>query len=1504
MATRKNTGQSSSIKIPILTLSSGVSTQSGVKRLPTEASVLDNVILSLEKSVEKRSGYSLLTNTSFTGDFFYETQTATFTKLAYTITVTKTNHNYKVNDIVVMTFQQSDISNNGLVNGNYTILTTTTNTFTILTSITSTLSSRSCSILAKNIIPLSEEIDLSDLKVIGEQLEATYSQSNSTITVTRNNHSLLVGNSVDLVFTASKNTDSTYKIISRTTNTFTIQSQTTNPTDGNGESSTCLYQKDTDYYFYWLNVNTDNCFLIVIDYSSSYESDAYYQKLLYVYKINQNTNTWLNLTPSNQSSTVISPTTRNYITYNNDKSYSKDVLKISSIGSDLIILNTKVKAGFTSSDNGFLFNLDGTESTTPDIVGRKITYYTTARYTQGSNNSWYLNKLSPIQTQVYGIVEANNTVVLANPPELPLPITHGVPFSINKVVPAEIQFSNKTNLNIYGAGFLSPSSVTIGGYACTDVVVQSSELITCKAPSLISGSTVVYSITVNSPSGGSTSFANCVTVPATQVAQWSRLSGTPKDILITTAAAHGCITGNYIYLETKNLHADLDESIVYYKITNVVNTTQFYITPTVALTVGLSGSVSFCKTNQIISTCFPASVSTSSPTLVIITGINFINHASNIIKVGTVTATSLTYKTETELTCSIPSGLVPGTYDLTFTNATFGTSYVLKNLVKVSDSDSTITVEETFRPNVKNKFYIITSDGKSAILDSWNNEVTQYGIGTKYNVNSTSGGLISSGSDVTLYSGYYPPVEDLVWNDVTAKYLGQNMSDFNEIRFPPEANDYIANNGVNFVAQQQYTGTYSKSTTIITVVCSAAHGLIAGQNIFFSFYISGSINNDITGRYTITSITNSTTFRLTSTINSTIASNSVKWYKENVLNSLDNKATLMLAALYPKDGLLINGVPVGLGKIYFCQSPYLSFTTGYYRIISSSIQPYTKKVRSPDSYSVIDQRRMPQKLTLDFSSATPITLKPIEWVPKTSGDRYTNPGPSVFLTSDGQTAQQVNINSITTFRDRLYMCAKDVLFTSTIGEYENLFIEDSSNITAKDPIDIKASSTTFNEIKSLTPFNNFLFLTTQGNVQYELKGSANQITPLTAEISPTAFYSTLTTTEPQTLGTFVYFLDSSKLYLYISTENKELAIAKELTSSCYNYLPKNHQFITTAPAQDTLIIVDADALNKMYFNISRFANDRNVQNAFYRYIINENDAVYSSQVYSDYLYSVIRRKTTSKKSNTVLTTNQIPDGDDVYFKNKYYIERTKMTSDDVSVPRLDRMLTFKLTDKNSTFNSLLNTTIIKVPISTSYETIPSYVFVLNSGWDASYDSLATVVNRNGELAVPIGYKIFDDYVEFTLFGSYVPTSLTGSGSTAQVVVNYNLNCTVTVGIKYLMTIELSNQYVRDVNNNVVNGTLNLRKLVMRHNRSGNYDVAIQISGRDLKTKSFSSFKVGSLFSKLSLNSYEEDGLFQTDILGFSEQTKIKILSDYITPLNIVNIEIHGKFTQKNKGNIF
>lgn len=649
-----------------------------------------------------------------------------------------------------------------------------------------------------------------------------------------------------------------------------------------------------------------------------------------------------------------------------------------------------------------------------------------------------------------------------------------------------------------------------------------------------------------------------------------------------------------------------------------------------------------------------------------------------------------------------------------------------------------------------------------------------------------------SNSTWTILWGVFVPVEDFVYKDSTQPWLGQSFADFSEIRFPPEATEVYANNG-------NYVGLYT----------------------------------------------------------------------------VDDTAKQMLDALYDADHPLDSSSAIaGRGKIYYTAGPYLSQTSGYYRIISfpESIsykdgstkvtgkgRPYTQKIRSPDLYSVIDERRMPQKLTFTEAPAginSDWVFNPIVWEAKTTGTRYSNPGPSVFLSGDKKTARQVRINAIATFRDRLYFAAEDVIFSSQLGNYEDLFLADPSNIVSSDPIDIRASSKTYAEISSITPFSDFLFVNTKGDIQFELRGSENQITPLTAQIAPTSFYATAKLTEPILMGSLIYFFDKRRLYMYMTQQGSSLSTAQEISTHCGDYLPTNFRATCGCPAQNTIVTVDNDAPNNMYLYTNRFSGDKVLQNAFYKYTLESGSEIESSQVYDNYLHVVVKKKS--------------QDG----IKYEYFIQRTYLQKQSKNIPKLDSYCLINLYEgSNVSYNASTNET--KFTISFPYPFDPSKVLLITDPTDSKWGEKKFTVLK-------------PDYV----------ANANGTGYIFSVNGNYSVNqARLYVGTKFTMTVQLSTQFVRDQNNNVIDGVLNLKTITLRHVDTGNYDIIATRRGKSVIKSSFSALVTNNVLDTLSIENTEASGEFVAKVFGFSDTTTIQIVSDYPTPVNIVNMEIKGKFNQ-------
>jgi hypothetical protein len=661
-------------------------------------------------------------------------------------------------------------------------------------------------------------------------------------------------------------------------------------------------------------------------------------------------------------------------------------------------------------------------------------------------------------------------------------------------------------------------------------------------------------------------------------------------------------------------------------------------------------------------------------------------------------------------------------------------------------------------------------------------------------VTSVSSELLSktvANTNWKIFWGSYIPVEDFKYKDSAQPWLGQSFSDFSEVRFPPDGVEIYTN------------------------------------------------NSNIIGKY--------------------IADNSAA----NMLNNLYDPS-------HPLDGIsALNG----RGKIFYTQGPYLNNASGYYRlinfpetktykdgntIVTGTGRPYSKKIRTPDICSIIDKKRMPQRLTFNegsFGIDNDWSFAPVSWSEKTSGNLTTNPGPSVFLNKNKTDVLNKSISAIVTYRDRLFFACEDVIFSSQLGVYENLFLQDPSNIVSSDPIDIRASSKTFSEIISLTPFSDFLLINTKSDTQFELRGSENQITPLTAQIAPTSFYATTKLTEPLLMGSLIYFFSPKKVYVYISQTSAALSTAEDVSVSCYGYLPENIKTSCVCTSANTIAFVDNDKPNYLYLYTNKLAGDKVLQNSFFRYIIDTNDSIESMQFYDNYLHCIVKKKNT--------TTNF----------NKYYIIKTLIAKEDLKIPRIDNRFLFTIYENNNTiFYPNLNETVFY--INFPYLVNLNDVVIVTSPEDSSWGENKYTILK------PTGVSINN-----------------GNGMLLKVSGNYSQqNSKIYIGTNFKMNIELSEQFVRDQNNNTIDGVLNLRTLVIKHQDTGNYDVISTRRNKSIIKSSFNAISSNTI-DTLSLENIQTSGEFVSKILGFSDNTKIQIISEYPTPVNIVNMEFKGKFKQ-------
>ena len=609
-----------------------------------------------------------------------------------------------------------------------------------------------------------------------------------------------------------------------------------------------------------------------------------------------------------------------------------------------------------------------------------------------------------------------------------------------------------------------------------------------------------------------------------------------------------------------------------------------------------------------------------------------------------------------------------------------------------------------------------------------------------YHPGAETGAYDSTGE----YSKYIP-VEDYVYPDGTELYLGQSISKWSDLKFPPDATDLNAHNG-------------------------------------------------------------------------------------------DSDTNETVRTLYPE-----SGNASGYGKIYYLNQSYLSSTPGWYRVINTEDTPYLEKVRTPDEMGAIDQNRMPMQIYLDEAN-NQWSIRKVDWDPRTSGTTKSNPGPSFFKDKDKK-AKQVKIKAISYYRDRLFLASEDTLVSSRLGNFDNFYIDDPANITFRDPVDLKVSSNVYTPITFLQPFKDFLFLGTSGDTQYELMGSENQISPLTAEIAPTSFFPMTEDMSPLVMNNNLYFFAKNRLFIYFPSFEATGQQAFELSQHVPEYLPDNYWASAVSAAHNMIFAVGGDSpSNELFCYRNQTAGEQIVQNAFFRFTLPTFFKIQTVACIGNHVYLIIKQP--NAKSETIMQ-----------------VHKMTLLPEEGNTPRLDNLR----------------------------DTIASAI---------EYDS----TNHETSFNVPISLLTLDQFIATggDHSGSILDLTTIESESTdthtrVKTSGNYSLLTSGYIGTKINSEITLSDIFVRDEKNNIIPGTLNLRYGVSRHHKTGPYNISVSRKGRTAKIYSFVHETVDSTEALLEDDFYELDGVFKFPIMGFSDDLLITISSDYPNPMNITNIELSGKF---------
>lgn len=373
--------------------------------------------------------------------------------------------------------------------------------------------------------------------------------------------------------------------------------------------------------------------------------------------------------------------------------------------------------------------------------------------------------------------------------------------------------------------------------------------------------------------------------------------------------------------------------------------------------------------------------------------------------------------------------------------------------------------------------------------------------------------------------------------------------------------------------------------------------------------------------------------------------------------------------------------------------------------------------------SAIASARHNQRINSTYSHAPFFMLNTIDWVPRYSGDKDSNPAP--YLLTQGKP-----IKDVTIYRDRLTFIGGDRVSMSTDGDYYNLFIDNIQQINDADPIERQLSAgdpQRVAELEFAVPIHRVLMLFSSSGQQFQLS-SDGSLTPASAAITVSSTEQTVPNVRPRTSGNRVFFAGLASgygtLFEYAYDDNSVLLNAANVSAHVERYIPNSLRTIGICQEAQSVLMLPSSGTTVYVYRF--FYNGlQKVQSAWTAWVYNSGQRICDVAIIRDNAYMLFERQ------------------------SQYVIERQPMTEPaaDSGLPvfaRLDHaaLLTGSFSAGTTTWtlpNALSDTTVNAAMLSTG-----QVIAITSSGTTATatgnYSANAAVVGRlipmNVELSRP------------------------------------------------------------------------------------------------------------------------------------------------------------------------
>lgn len=429
------------------------------------------------------------------------------------------------------------------------------------------------------------------------------------------------------------------------------------------------------------------------------------------------------------------------------------------------------------------------------------------------------------------------------------------------------------------------------------------------------------------------------------------------------------------------------------------------------------------------------------------------------------------------------------------------------------------------------------------------------------------------------------------------------------------------------------------------------------------------------------------------------------------------------------------------------------------------------------------------------------------------------------------------IEEVTFFRNRLWIAAGEQLVASQTGDLFNFWVSDPANMVASDPIDVQMSTNRVANIQFLAPFGRALVVFTSGDQQFEIRSNGS-LSPEDIQILPSTAYEACTA-RPIPSGRQLYFpterSGACQMYEYMYGDDSTPSSADDVAAHCYGYIPTGVNQMTHSESAGLIFVHSPSDAKRLYVYTYFFAGeDEKIQSAWARWTFDDNIVGFTEM--DQVLYLLVKRGTelvveSLQLMNPVLTVND----------------------DNMDYPvRLDGRELF-----NGVYDSITKTT---TWVSPSGSFIMTDV-VLGPSWGS----------RAGER---------------------VNTRLVGGIPVADG--DWSANACI-VGRAFEFKMRLSQQFIRDEKGAVYNGSLQLKRMTVRHRDTSFYQVKVRPLGRSSRDMDFTAKRIGSVDLMLNKNVLSPTESAHFPIMASSAGVEIDLVSNSPSPLNITGAEILAGF---------